>query len=291
MDTAHPAGGGAGPWRSAVPGRPLAASVSFLLHTLAYALLGPDRHCTALECREEEVPGLLGALDGSWAGLCPTSPLKTAAFEAADTVTGVARDTGAADTPVFSDGAVTAYDTGVLGFAAAPGEAMRPDTESVLLLEEGAAACPALMALHVLGPPSAQVAVRGTSGVRRLHEAAERIGIGIRVHAPGSTQSPRTDPVISTLPGNAVAPAHCLACPGVAAVDTLCGSAPLARAVTRAGGRAADGLPVMVAQAAAQVRLLTGQGVPLEEIMPTLGRAALQGTHRADGPADALVTE
>lgn len=294
MDTAQPGGGGAGRRHCAHIGSPPAPLLAPLLHTTGHALLGLDWRCTAIECAQEELPALLGALDASWAGLSLTAPLERTALEVADTVTAVAHDTGAADTLVLHGRTVTAHNTAVLAFAAALGEVLSCGADSALVLGEGAAACSALMALHMMGLPAAQVAARSGAGAFRLHEAAERIGIHIRVHTLGSVQPPRTDVVVSTLPGASAAPfARGLARPGTAAVDLSYAAAPtpLVRAVTRAGGRAADGLVVLAHRVAAQVRLMTGTDTALEDAMLTAGRAALRPAHRAGGPAGAATAE
>ena len=62
--------------RAAVLGRPVGHSLSPVLHTAAYAALGlSDWSYTAVDCGEQELPGLLAGLGPEWAGLSLTTGL------------------------------------------------------------------------------------------------------------------------------------------------------------------------------------------------------------------------
>ena len=63
--------------RAAVLGSPVRHSLSPVLHTAAYAALGlGDWAYTAVECDEAGLAGVVDGLDGTWAGLSLTVPLK-----------------------------------------------------------------------------------------------------------------------------------------------------------------------------------------------------------------------
>ena len=62
--------------RAAVLGSPIAHSLSPALHRAAYAGLGLDWTYDAFEVDEAGLAGFLAGLDGSWAGLSLTMPLK-----------------------------------------------------------------------------------------------------------------------------------------------------------------------------------------------------------------------
>ena len=62
--------------RAAVLGTPIAHSLSPALHRAAYASLGLDWTYEAIEVDEAGLAGFLAGLDGSWAGLSLTMPLK-----------------------------------------------------------------------------------------------------------------------------------------------------------------------------------------------------------------------
>jgi len=67
--------------RAAVVGKPVAHSLSPVLHGAAYEALGLSWTYTRLEASESELPGLVGTLDESWVGLSVTMPGKRAALE------------------------------------------------------------------------------------------------------------------------------------------------------------------------------------------------------------------
>ncbi|HEX6755092.1 MAG TPA: shikimate dehydrogenase, partial [Mycobacteriales bacterium] len=73
--------------RAAVLGKPVAHSLSPVLHAAAYAELGLAGWAyTAIECDEAGLPGFVDGLDPSWAGLSLTMPLKRVALDVAEDV-------------------------------------------------------------------------------------------------------------------------------------------------------------------------------------------------------------
>ena len=105
--------------RTAIVGRPVAHSLSPVLHNAGYAALGLPYSYTRLEAAESELPGLLAALDESWAGLSVTMPGKRAALELASVATDRAQAVGAANTLVRRDGGWAADCTDVDGVVGA----------------------------------------------------------------------------------------------------------------------------------------------------------------------------
>ena len=83
--------------RAAVLGRPIAHSLSPVLHRAAYAELGLDWTYTAIDCGVDELPGVL-AERADWAGFSCTMPLKRALLTIADEIRPVARAVRAANT-------------------------------------------------------------------------------------------------------------------------------------------------------------------------------------------------
>jgi shikimate dehydrogenase len=65
--------------RAGVLGRPIAHSLSPVLHTAAYAALDLDWSYEAIDCGVDELPALL-AERTDWAGFSCTMPLKHAAL-------------------------------------------------------------------------------------------------------------------------------------------------------------------------------------------------------------------
>lgn len=161
---------------------------------------------------------------------------------------------------------------------AADGEAPAP---SALVLGSGATACSALAALPELGARSITVAARRHAGPGRALVAAHRMGLEIQALTwrPGDPASDSAvaeaaasaDLVVSTLPAGA---ADTLAAPitqalahrggardGAVLLDVVYAPWPtaLASAWSAAGGAIAPGWLMLLHQAVAQVRLMTGR--------------------------------
>jgi len=85
--------------RAAVLGKPIAHSLSPVIHNAGYAAAGlAGWRYTAVECAEAELAELVVALGPEWAGLSLTMPLKAVALQVADQVAPVAAALGAANT-------------------------------------------------------------------------------------------------------------------------------------------------------------------------------------------------
>ncbi|MFD0818581.1 hypothetical protein ACFQ0D_09720, partial [Micromonospora zhanjiangensis] len=67
--------------RAAVLGKPIAHSLSPVIHNAGYRAAGlTGWSYTAVECAEAELPALVAGLGPEWAGLSLTMPLKQAAL-------------------------------------------------------------------------------------------------------------------------------------------------------------------------------------------------------------------
>lgn len=125
--------------RAAVLGHPIAHSLSPVLHRAAYAALGlEDWSYEAVDVTEESLASFLDGLDGTWAGLSLTMPLKQTVLGLLHHVDPLAVVTGAVNTVVVQGsgaartlvgantdvyGLVTALrEGGTLGPVATPGE-------------------------------------------------------------------------------------------------------------------------------------------------------------------------
>ena len=87
--------------RAAVLGRPIAHSLSPVIHNAGYAAAGlSDWSYDAHDCGEEELAGFVAGLGPEWVGLSLTMPLKEVALAVADAVSDRAAALGAANTLV-----------------------------------------------------------------------------------------------------------------------------------------------------------------------------------------------
>jgi shikimate dehydrogenase len=275
--------------RAAVLGSPIAHSLSPVLHRAAYAALGLDWTYDAVECDEAGLPAVL---EGSWAGLSLTMPLKRAVLPLLEEVSDLARATGGANTVVFDGGRRLGFNTDVHGIVTALAEAGVPAAGSAVVLGAGATACSALAALRDLGVSEAALVARDPGRAAEAVAAAGRLGVGLTV-LTYADPLPRTDLVISTLPaGAADAYAKTIARATGAFLDVVYAPWPTraAETVRDAGGTVADGFTMLLHQAVRQVALMTGRDDVPVEAMRAAGLAEIarrvghrQSDHRQSG--------
>jgi shikimate dehydrogenase len=268
--------------RAAVLGRPVGHSLSPALHTAAYAALGlADWSYTAVDCGEDELPGLLAGLGPEWAGLSLTMPLKRAALAVADAVDPLAAAVGAANTLVLGR-TRRAYNTDVGGIAAALREAGLGAPRSAVVLGAGGTAQAALAALGILGLGSVAVLARDPGRAGALLAAADRLGVAVDLRAGLPGPLPAADLVVSTLPAGAADALR--PPPGAAVLDVVYAPwpTPFAAAAT---GPVVSGLAMLLHQAAAQVELMTGEPAPVEAMRAALAAAVRARSEKPPAPA------
>ncbi|KOX12050.1 shikimate dehydrogenase [Nocardiopsis sp. NRRL B-16309] len=268
--------------RAAVLGSPVAHSLSPVLHTAAYAAMGLDDWSYGLvECDEKGLAPFLDGLGPEWRGLSLTMPLKRRALDLADEVTELARQVGGANTLVPRGRGWSAHNTDVTGIATALTEAGVGAPRDVVVLGAGATAASALAALRELGVRApVTVLARDTGRAGEVADAARRLGHPLEV-APLSGIGARLDVdlVVSSLPsGAADRYAEHLAASRADLFDVVYAPWPTraAEAVAARGGRVVGGFPMLLHQAVAQVRLMTGvEDVPVAA-MRAAGEAELE---------------
>jgi shikimate dehydrogenase len=255
----------------AVLGFPAGHALSPVLHRAAYAALGLDWTYQAIDCAPSHLAGFLAGLDDSWAGLSLTMPLKRAAVPLLDDVSAAVTATGTANTVTVHSGLLRGDNTDIHGMSRALLDAGVTRAGSACVLGAGATAATALSVLHALGCRETTVIARDMTRTRELAQAAERIGISVRLRPwTQATHHLDAELVISALPPGAADP---LAPHWPATGNTLLDVAyrpcptPLARAARRAGSTTISGLTMLVHQAGRQVELQTGlTPAPLDAI-------------------------
>jgi len=252
----------AAPRRAAVLGKPIAHSLSPVLHNAAYQALGLDDWTyAAIECDEQALPRVL---DGGWAGLSLTMPLKRAVLPLLDHVEPLAVEVGGANTVVFAPDGRHGYNTDVPGMVAALAQAGVTRPGGATILGAGATACAALAALRALGLTEAVVLARAPARAGDLLAAALRLGMVVDVR-PLNAGVRDGDLLISTTPPGAAdfMAERTVVSPAVPAtvLDVVYAPWPtqLAIAAAKAGIPVVSGGDLLLHQAARQVELMTGR--------------------------------
>ncbi|TXS47545.1 shikimate dehydrogenase [Streptomyces sp. OR43] len=267
--------------RAAVLGSPIAHSLSPALHRAAYTELGLDTWSyDRFDVGEAALPGFVEGLDGSWAGLSLTMPLKRAIIPLLDEISETAATVEAVNTVVFTeDGRCVGDNTDIPGMIAALRERGVEKTESAAVLGAGATASSALAALSQIctGPVTAYVRSR-ERGVE-MRGWGERLGVEVHIadwaeaeqalHAPliiATTPAGATDGLTVAVPER----------PGTL-FDVLYEPWPtgLASAWTSRGGAVVGGLDLLVHQAVLQVEQMTGRSPAPLAAMRRAGEEAL----------------
>ncbi|MFD8011313.1 shikimate dehydrogenase [Streptomyces sp. NPDC058955] len=267
--------------RAAVLGSPIAHSLSPVLHRAAYAELGlDDWSYERFEVDEAALPGFVAELDGSWAGLSLTMPLKRAIIPLLDEVSATAAAVEAVNTVVFrEDGRRVGDNTDIPGMIAALRERGVEKVESAAILGAGATASSALAALARVcaGPVTAYV--RSEARAEEMRGWGDRLGVDVRTAAWDDAADAFTAPlVIATTPAGTTDPlaASVPDRPGTL-FDVLYDPWPtaLAAAWSDQGGKVVGGLDLLVHQAVLQVEQMTGVPEAPLAAMRAAGEAAL----------------
>ncbi|GGY49600.1 shikimate 5-dehydrogenase [Streptomyces omiyaensis] len=269
------------PHRAAVLGSPIAHSLSPVLHRAAYAELGlDDWSYERFEIDEAALPAFLAELDGSWAGLSLTMPLKRAVIPLLDEVTATAASVEAVNTVVLrEDGRRVGDNTDIPGMIAALRERGVEKADSAAILGAGATASSALAALARVcaGPVTAYV--RSEARAAEMRGWGDRLGVDVRTAAWEDAAEAFAAPlVVATTPaGTTDALAAAVPDRPGTLFDVLYDPWPtaLAAAWSDRGGRVVGGLDLLVHQAVLQVERMTGVPRAPLAAMRAAGESAL----------------
>ncbi|WP_222263594.1 shikimate dehydrogenase [Modestobacter marinus] len=253
--------------RAAVLGRPVAHSLSPLLHRAAYAALGlTDWTYDALDIGAEDLPVLLAGLGPEWRGFSVTMPCKQAAVDAADEVDQLPRLLHAANTLVRTPAGWRAENTDVTGVGLALRLAGVDAIEHAAVLGAGGTAAAAAVALASLGARQVDVVVREPARAADLLRVLGTLGVSADVQRLDRTGTLTAPVVVSTVPvAGQPAVADLAWWRGQTVLDVLYAGwpTPLAQRVEQSGGTVISGLEVLFWQATAQVELMTGLPAPI----------------------------
>ncbi|MET7614418.1 shikimate dehydrogenase [Streptomyces seoulensis] len=273
--------GATGGRRAAVLGKPIAHSLSPVLHRAAYAELGlGDWSYDRFEVDEAGLAGFFAGLGPEWAGLSLTMPLKRAVMPLLDEVSETAALVDAVNTVVFTeDGRKTGDNTDIPGMVAALREHGIEEVESAAVLGAGATASSALAALARICPGEVVVYVRSAARAAEMREWGERLDVDVRTADWADAAEALHAPlVIATTPaGTADALASAVPERPATLFDVLYDPWPteLAARWSMFGGAVVGGLDLLVHQAVLQVERMTGRTPAPLEAMRRAGERAL----------------
>jgi shikimate dehydrogenase len=264
--------------RAAVLGKPVAHSLSPVLHNAGYAAADlRGWSYTAIECAEAELPALVAGLGAQWAGLSLTMPLKHVALEVATGVSTMAAALGAANTLVRRDAGWHAENTDAPGMVDALRAAGLSTVDRMAILGAGGTARAALAAAASLGAAAVTVYARRAASVDELRPVADRLGLPLsHVDFDRAADSGAADVVVSTVPRGVADAVRVAWRPGTVLFDVLYDPwpTPLAASAVAAGVPVVSGLELLLAQAVHQFALFTGVPAPADAMREALFAAA-----------------
>jgi shikimate dehydrogenase len=267
--------------RAAVLGSPIAHSLSPVLHRAAYAALDLTGWTyQAIECREDELAGLLESSTAEVVGYSCTMPLKREALRVAASASAEAVAIGAGNTLLRIDDGWFADNTDWIGIRDCLAERRISVEGRVALLGAGGTAQAALAAL-----PDAQsvtVFVREPARAATLLDRAEELGRPVRLaRLDDEDELIAADLVISTLPAGAADQLGSLPWrPDQALLDAIYDTWPtvLGSAFAASGAQVVSGAAMLLHQAVRQVELMTGRAAPVPAMRAALQEAIPDGS-------------
>lgn len=267
--------------RAAVLGKPIAHSLSPVLHEAAYQTLGlHDWTYGKVEIGEDDLPAFLNDLDDSWRGLSLTMPLKRTIQPFGAPSNQWTKELAVANTVVFDwsgrQPQLALYNTDVYGIARAFHDAFNtasrtlPKNATAVILGNGNTAVSAMAACIMLGVTTVTVAARHPDRNPQFAQLAATHGLTVSVIPLEQAIGPleHCNIAISTIPGRGADPIaqrlSATAAPlhGVL-LDVVYDPRPsLLMQVWKAhGGLAIGGERMLLHQAVAQVLLMMGSAV------------------------------
>ncbi|GHF83549.1 shikimate dehydrogenase [Streptomyces griseosporeus] len=267
--------------RAAVLGKPIAHSLSPVLHRAAYAELGLEGWTyDRFEVDEAALPAFVDGLGPEWAGLSLTMPLKRAVLPLLDEISDTARSVEAVNTLVFTeDGRRVGDNTDIPGMVAALREHGIEQVDSAAVLGAGATASSALAALARVCAGEITVYVRSEARAAEMRAWGERLDVEVRTADwADAAEALRAPLVVATTPaGTTDALAAAVPERPAALFDVLYDPWPTALAArwSMFGGAVVSGLDLLVHQAVLQVEQMTGRSPAPLEAMRRAGEKAL----------------
>lgn len=251
--------------RFAVVGRPVGHSRSPAIHTAAFRALDIDATYEAIDVPDHGFERVVDDLRSRRLdGVNVTMPHKDRAFEAADRVTDEAHRTAAVNTLVVRDGAIVGHNTDVDGVrhaVASLGPALRDLPASMrrfVVLGTGGAARAAVVALGTATAVMGRNAERAADALRITGSRGELLPWGVPIDGAILVNATPVGMRGEQLPEPLLASASAL-------IDMVYADAPTASIAWAEdhGLPYADGLTMLVGQAAAAFRVFVDRPAPI----------------------------
>ncbi|MGW3290628.1 shikimate dehydrogenase [Streptomyces sp. NPDC001002] len=268
--------------RAAVLGKPIAHSLSPVLHRAAYQELGlADWSYDRFEVDEAALPRFFEKIGPEWAGLSLTMPLKRAVIPLLDEISETAASVDAVNTVVFTqDGRTRGDNTDIPGIVAALREHGIEQVDSAAILGAGATASSALAALARVCTGDVVVYVRSEARAAEMREWGERLDVEVRIADwADAAEALRAPLVIATTPAGTTDELSAAVPERPATLfDVLYDPWPTALAArwSAYGGAVVSGLDLLVHQAVLQVEQMTGRVPAPLDAMRKAGEHALE---------------
>jgi len=263
--------------RAAVLGKPIAHSLSPVIHRAGYLAQNLAHSYEAVEIDTDQLGSFIAGCGEDWMGVSLTMPLKVAAFGVADQLTPLAEITGTINTLVFGE-QIIGYNTDVYGLVQACVESGVEGIETCSIIGSGATARSALVAARELGGQHVRLLARNSVAIAQCAQIAGQLGINITVSDSADADFENVDLVINTTPVGVADKllADTTEVSGLL-LDVVYSPWPtqLASRWIECGGTVCPGYLMLLHQAAAQYDLFTGLAAPLDQM-----RAALMETLR-----------
>ncbi|WP_099332005.1 shikimate dehydrogenase family protein [Actinomyces minihominis] len=289
---------------AAVIGSPIEHSLSPVLHSRAFSLLGLDWEYRRYEVGKESLASFFSEVDPNCVGLSVTAPLKQALLGQTDVADGLAKLVECANTVAFLPSMSAAFNTDVQGIV----DAIVPSVKSLqkgirrslpLLVEDeggplsgapapvvlgtGATASSALAALKSIGATRVYLVGRSFAGAQNAFSIG--LSLGLDVHtvlwkvADRFVEAFNEAPVmISTVPPAATEEFAGLLTPGTSSVllDVTYsgGESPLEAKFRQVGATVTSPLMMLTHQGLAQVKIWTSRDVPFQPVYEAVLEAA-----------------
>ncbi len=264
-------------------GAPIRHSLSPVIHNAAFADAGMDRVMVAFEVSERDAAGAVDAIRSLGVrGASVTMPLKTAVVAHLDELTPVAAALGAVNCIVERDGRLIGDSTDGEGFVAALRSDFGLEVGGLRCAVLGAGGAARAVVLALAGAGASQVTVLNRSG-GPAHEAASLAGdVGRVATSAADSALAEAQLVINATPVGMVDPdatpldpehLH----PGQLVAELIYHPARtrLMADAERRGCRSANGVSMLVHQAASAFERWTGRPAPVA-VMEAAARRALE---------------